>query len=57
MAATEPFAVSADESLYHAAPLMAGHGVVHDAAIGYPTGILSTLDIAAAHARFRGEYA
>lgn len=48
--ATEPFAVSAAESLYRAAQLMAEHGVVHDAASGYPTGILSTLDIAAAYA-------
>jgi CBS domain-containing protein len=55
VAATEPVAVSAEDSLGHAAQLMAEHGVSHlvvlDAASGYPSGILSTLDIAAAYAR------
>jgi CBS domain-containing protein len=54
MAATEPVAVSAEDSLGHAAQLMAEHGVSHlvvlDATSGYPSGILSTLDIAAAYA-------
>ncbi len=49
-AATEPLAVSADESLHRAAQLMAEHGVSHlvvlDAATGHPIGILSTLDLA-----------
>ncbi len=49
-AATRPFAVSAAESLYRVARLMAEHGVVHDAASGYPTGIPSTLDITAPYA-------
>jgi CBS domain-containing protein len=53
-AATEPLAVSARESLHRAAQLMAEHGVAHlvvlDAAGGYPIGVLSTLDVAAAFA-------
>ena len=53
-AATEPLTVSARESLHRAAQLMAEHGVAHlvvlDAAGGYPVGVLSTLDIAAAYA-------
>lgn len=53
-ACTEPLTVSADDSLAHAAQLMAEHGVAHlvvlEAASGQPTGILSTLDIAAAYA-------
>jgi CBS domain-containing protein len=53
-AATEPLAVSARESLHRAAQLMAEHGVAHlvvlDAAGGYPVGVLSTLDVAAAFA-------
>ncbi len=53
-AATEPLAVSARESLHRAAQLMAEHGVAHlvvlDAASGYPVGVLSTLDVAAAFA-------
>ena len=57
-AATEPLAVSADESLQCAARLMAEHGVAHlvvlDAASGYPVGVLSTLDIAAAYAGVAG---
>ena len=51
-AATEPLSISADDSLHHAAQLMAEHSVshlvVHDAANGNPIGILSTLDLAAA---------
>lgn len=54
-AATESLAVSADESLDRAAQLMVEHGVSHlvvlEPASGYPVGILSTLDIAAAYAR------
>lgn len=57
-AATEPLAVSADESLHRGAQLMAEHGVAHlavlDAAGGYPVGGLSTLDIAAAYAAVAG---
>jgi CBS domain-containing protein len=53
-AATEPLAVSARETLHRAAQLMAEHGVAHlvvlDAAGGYPVGVLSTLDVAAAFA-------
>jgi CBS domain-containing protein len=53
-AATEPVSVSARESLHRAAQLMAEHSVAHlvvlDAASGYPVGVLSTLDVAAAYA-------
>jgi CBS domain-containing protein len=53
-AATEPFAVSADERLPRAAQLMAEHGVSHlvvlDAASGHPMGVLSTLDLVAVYA-------
>ena len=53
-AATEPFTVSADESLHRAARLMSEHGAAHlvvvDAAGGYPVGVLSTLDIVAVYA-------
>ena len=53
-AATEPLTVSAGESIRRAAQLMAEHGVAHllvlDPASGYPVGVLSTLDIAAAYA-------
>jgi len=53
-AASQPATVSADESLHGAARLMSEHGVSHlivlDAASGYPVGVLSTLDIAAAYA-------
>jgi CBS domain-containing protein len=53
-AATEPLSVSGRESLHRAAQLMAEHGVGHllvlDAAGGYPVGVLSTLDVAAAYA-------
>lgn len=49
--ATEPLMVSADESLHRAAQLMSEHGVAHlvvvDSASGYPSGVLSTLDVAA----------
>jgi CBS domain-containing protein len=51
-AATEHVSISAEQSLRHAAQLMAEHGVSHlivlDAAGGYPVGVLSTLDIAVA---------
>jgi CBS domain-containing protein len=53
-AATEPVAVSADESLHRAAQLMSEHAVSHlvvlDAANGHPIGILSTLDVATVYA-------
>jgi predicted transcriptional regulator len=53
-AASHSVTVSADESLDRAAKLMGEHGVSHlivlDAASGYPAGVLSTLDIAAAYA-------
>ena len=57
-AVTEPLAVSADASLRCAAQLIAEHGVAYlvvlDAASGYPVGVLSTLDIAAAYAGVAG---
>jgi CBS domain-containing protein len=50
-AATEPVAVSGDESLHRAGQLMSEHGVSHlvvlDPANGHPIGVLSTPDIAA----------
>jgi CBS domain-containing protein len=53
-AATEALTVSSEESLLGAAQLMSEHGVSHlvvlDSASGYPLGVLSTLDIAAAYA-------
>jgi CBS domain-containing protein len=53
-AATEPLAVSADESIHRAAQMMTEHDVAHlivvDAAGGYPVGVLATLDIAAVFA-------
>jgi CBS domain-containing protein len=53
-AATEPLAVSADERIDRAARMMAEHGISHlivlDHAGGFPTGVLSTLDVAAAYA-------
>ena len=56
-AATEALTVSAHESLHHAAQLMAEHGVSHlvvlDPAGGYPVGVLSTLDVAAAYVGVR----
>jgi CBS domain-containing protein len=57
VAATEPLAVSAGESLLRAAQLMSEHGVTHlivlDATGGYPVGILSTLDVVAVYASVR----
>jgi CBS domain-containing protein len=54
-AATEPLAVSADQSLRRAAQMMSDHEVSHlvvrDAASGQPIGVLSTLDLAAVYAR------
>ena len=54
VAATQPPAVSADESLARAAQLMTEHALTHlvvlDATGGYPVGVLSALDIAAAYA-------
>lgn len=53
-AATEPLAVSANESLVRAAQLMTEHGVSHlvviDPADGHAVGVLSTLDIASVYA-------
>lgn len=53
-AATEVLVVSADESLCRAAQLMVEHGLNHlivvDPASGHPSGIISTLDIAAVYA-------
>jgi CBS domain-containing protein len=53
-AATEAVTVGSSESLDRAARLMVEHGVGHlvviDAASGYPCGILSALDVAAAYA-------
>ena len=50
-AVTEPLVVSADESPYRAAQLMSEHAVTHlivlDAADGHPSGVVSSLDIAA----------
>ncbi|HEY2650478.1 MAG TPA: CBS domain-containing protein [Solirubrobacteraceae bacterium] len=55
VAAAEPPAVSAEDSIRRAAQCMAEHGVAHlvvrEAASGYPIGILSTLDVAAVVAR------
>ena len=54
LTATEPLAVSAEDSLSHAAQLMAEHEVAHlvvlDRASGYPIGVLSTIDIASVYA-------
>jgi CBS domain-containing protein len=54
VAATETLTVSGDEPVQAAARLMNEHGVSHlvvvDAAGGYPVGVLSSLDIAAAYA-------
>jgi CBS domain-containing protein len=53
VAATEPLAVSADEHIDRAARMMVEHGVSHlivlDHEGGYPTGVLSTLDVAAVY--------
>jgi CBS domain-containing protein len=53
-AASESVTVSADDSLHRAAQLMSAHGVSHaivvDAASGYPAGVLSRFDLAAAYA-------
>ena len=50
-AVTEPLVVSADESPHRAAQLMSEHAVTHlivlDAADGHPSGVVSSLDIAA----------
>lgn len=58
VAATEPLAVSAHDSVQRAAQLMSEHAVTHvivlDAAGGYPVGILSSLDVAAVYAADRG---
>ena len=58
-AATAPVTISGDERLDRAARLMAEHDVAHlvvlDHAHGHPTGMLSTLDIAAVIAREPGE--
>ena len=53
LAATEVLTVSARERLDHAAQLMAEHELSHlvvtDAGSGYPSGVLSTLDVIAAY--------
>jgi CBS domain-containing protein len=53
-ASNEPLWVSGNDSLQHAAQLMAEHRVshlvVHDGTGGYPVGVLSALDIASAYA-------
>lgn len=58
VAATEVLTVSSDERLDHAAQLMSEHELSHlivtDSANGHPSGVLSTLDIAAAYARSSG---
>jgi CBS domain-containing protein len=55
--ATEGIKISAGEPLDHAAREMGEHGVAHlvvvDPASGYPVGIISTLDIAAAYGGWR----
>src|SRR5690242_9984985 len=57
-AATQPLAVSEDEPLERAAQLMSEHAltrlIVLDAASGYPVGVVSPLDIAAAYAGAAG---
>ncbi len=54
IAATEPLSVSAEDTLSHAAQMMAEHEVSHlvvlDRASGYPVGVISTLDIASVYA-------
>lgn len=59
VAATEPLSISTAEPLHRAAQMMAEHGTSHlvvvDASSGYPSGVLSTLDVAAAYARRTGE--
>jgi CBS domain-containing protein len=59
IAATEPLAVSAGESVQQAARLMSEHGVSHlvvlDAQNGHPTGVLSTLDVAVLYANMNGD--
>jgi CBS domain-containing protein len=54
-AARDSLGISAGASLDNAARMMVAEGVAHlvvkDSASGYPIGILSTLDIAAAYAR------
>jgi predicted transcriptional regulator len=54
VAGTEPLAVSEDERLDRAVQMMDEHGVSHlvvlNAASGYPSGVISTLDIAAVYA-------
>lgn len=54
VAGPDAYTISAGESVNQAAVLMAEHGVSHlvvmHEAAGYPIGIISTLDVAAAHA-------
>jgi CBS domain-containing protein len=53
LAATEVLTISSSEGLDHAAQLMAEHDLSHliviDPASGYPTGVLSTLDVIAVY--------
>lgn len=50
LARSEPVSVAADDSLQHAARLMAEHGISHLVVIqphsGHPVGVLSALDLA-----------
>jgi CBS domain-containing protein len=59
VASSEPVAISANETMHHAAQMMVEHGVAHlvvlDTASGYPIGIVSTLDVAAVYAGARSE--
>jgi CBS domain-containing protein len=55
IAATEPLSIAGSKPVREAARMMAEHGVSHlvvlDRASGYPSGIISTLDIASLYAR------
>lgn len=54
VAGPDAYTISAGESVHQAAMLMVEHGVSHlvvtHEVAGYPIGIISTLDVAAAHA-------
>jgi CBS domain-containing protein len=61
IAGPDAYSISAGESVHKAAALMVEHRVshlvvVHEAA-GYPIGIISTIDVAAAYAEARAEQA
>ena len=59
VAGPDAYTISASESIHEAARLMVDHGVSHlvvtHEAAGYPIGIISTLDVAAAHAGGRAK--